>query len=330
MCTMITGSSGFVGLALTEHLLNQGETVVGFDRSAIPDYARKVFSSTPGTFIPTLGDVRDEEEIREVVRRYAPGRLVIMAAITPNQEREKSAARSIYDINVGGAISALSAAAEFNLEKVVFISSGAVYGDSGRTHTSLTEDTTPLKPETLYGMSKRAAEDALIRLADIYSMPLAVGRIGTCFGPWEQDTGVRDTLSAPLQTLSLARQSRTAILPREGTRDWLYVRDAAKAIATLLERPHWQHSHYNLGTNHQWSIAQLCDRLTTDYPEFKWRLASPQEASNVHFYSDYDRAPLDISRLAKECHFTPDYDLKNAITDYQQWIKESGEDLIDA
>ncbi|WP_312233233.1 NAD-dependent epimerase/dehydratase family protein [Stutzerimonas nitrititolerans] len=330
MTTLITGSSGFVGLALAEHLLATGETVIGFDRSPPTEAASGAFAALPGRFVFSIGDVRDADAVRAVMSEHRPQRVVTLAAITANEARERHAAQTIFDVNVGGVLAVINAAADTGVERVLHASSGSVYGRSGRSPAALREEDTPLLPEGLYGMSKRAAEEAAMRLGAIRGLPLVVGRLGTCFGPWEADTGVRDTLSPPLQVLVRARDGETAILPRAGRRDWLYVRDVAEAMATLLDQPSWAYTIYNLAAGFEWSLADWCACIAPRYPDFSWRLAESGERPNIDYFADYERASMAIQRLLGDSTFRPRFGLTEAIADYHQWIREHGTELSGA
>lgn len=190
MATLITGASGFVGLALTEHLLAHGKAVVGFDLALPPARAQQVFATLPGRYEAVQGDVRDSAPLINTLRHYGVDRLVALAAITADAQRERTAPQSIFDVNVGGVSSAVSAAAACGVKRVVLGSSGSVYGASGMAPAPLDEVLTPLQPEGLYGISKMAAELAAVRLAELHGIDLVVGRLGTCFGPWEAATDV--------------------------------------------------------------------------------------------------------------------------------------------
>ncbi len=319
MSTLITGCSGFAGLALAEHLLVAGQEVVGYDLSMPSAAALAVFQGLPGRFSAVQGDVCDEAALRDVMLRYQPRHVVAMAAITADARREIAMPQRIFEVNVGGALAAVSVAAQCGVQRVLYVSSGSAYGASGRAAGRLHEDSSPLMPESLYGMSKRAAEEAVQRLAALHGLPLVVGRLGTCFGPWEADTGVRDTPSAPLQIMRLAQQGRPVVLPRDSKRDWLYVRDAAAAMACLLDAT-CQHSVYNLAAGYEWSIVQWCEHLAASEPGFAWSMANAETAANIDYYADYDRASMDISRLLADTAFVPSFDLEPALDDFRVWL----------
>lgn len=320
MKTLITGCSGFVGLALAEHLLAAGEDVLGFDLSPVPPVALAMFSELPGRFVALQGDVRDAAQLRQAMQSHRPQRVVSLAAITADAQRERLAPQAIFEVNVGGVLAAISAAADCGVSKLVHISSGSVYGATGREPAMLDESTSALAPEGLYGMSKRAAEEAARRLAQLRGLALVIGRLGTCFGPWEADSGLRDTLSAPLQLLHAARRSEAAVLPRDSRRDWLYVRDAAQAIACLLAQASYRYPIYNLAAGFEWRLGQWCELLQARNPNFQWRLAEPGEAASIDLYADYDRASMNIQRLRDDTGFVPRFGLVAADQDFHHWL----------
>lgn len=323
MKTFISGASGFVGLALVEHLLAAGEEVVGYDLAPPSAQARELWQGLPGRFSLVQGDVCDEAALRDAMARHQPTQVVSLAAITADVQRERATPQRIFAVNVGGALAVVSAAAHTGVQRVLHISSGAAYGASGRGSASLHEERSALLPEGLYGMSKRAAEEAVQRLAALHGVPLVVGRLGTCFGPWETDSGVRDTPSAPLQVVRLAHQGREVVLPRDSRRDWLYVRDAAAAMACLLGA-RCRHAVYNLAAGFEWRMAQWCECLAARDAGFSWRFADACTPANIHYYADYDRASMAIDRLRADTAFEPRFDLVAACDDFLGWWRRHG------
>ena len=74
----------------------------------------------------------------------------------------------------------------------------------------------------LYGLTKRAAETILPRIAVTQGVNFTAARLGSVYGPWEYATGVRDTLSPMLQVLECARAGREAVLGPPWRGDYIY------------------------------------------------------------------------------------------------------------
>jgi UDP-glucuronate 4-epimerase len=319
MSAFITGAAGFVGLAVTEALLLRGERVTGFDLSPLSEHAHKTFARLPGSSRHVIGDVCDAQGLKAALRESDANCVLNLAAVTAGIARETGDAEGVIRVNVGGAAAALEAAAACGVRRVLHLSSGSVYGASGRNVAVLTEDT-PLRPEQLYGITKQAAEAVALRLAELHRLDLSIGRLGTCFGRWEYSTGARDTPSAPYQIVQAARSGRAAILPRSHLRDWLYARDAAAAVLELLYARGRRHRIYNLAAGFMWSMADFCARLQQACAGFEWRFAQAGEPANIDYYAPYDRAPMANERLRADTAFLPRYNLEEALADYLQWL----------
>ena len=319
MSAFVTGAAGFVGLAVTEALLMRGESVTGFDLSPLSEHAHKTFAGLPGSFRHLIGDVCDAGGLKAALRESGANCVLNLAAVTAGPDREIGDAAGVIRVNVGGAAAALEAAAACGVRRVLHLSSGSVYGASGRDAAVLTEDT-PLRPEQLYGITKQAGEAVALRLAELHRLDLSIGRLGTCFGRWEYATGARDTPSAPYQVVQAARSGTAAILPRSHLRDWLYARDAAAAVLELLYARSRRHRIYNLAAGFMWSIADFCAGLQQAGAGFQWRFAQPGEAANIDYYAPYDRVPMVNERLRADIGFLPRYNLDEALADYLQWL----------
>jgi len=313
--TLVTGTSGFVGLAVAEALVARGDTVVAFDRAPLPEEARSRLASLPGRIIPVEGDVRSRSDLANAFAAAPVGRVLHAAVITAGQERERRDAETIVSVNLLGAIAVLEAAVAHRVRRLVYPSSVAVYGRPAEGDAAFTEDGTWPRPVLLYGITKLAAEQALARLARAHGLSFAAARLASLFGPWERDTGVRDTLSPHLSAIGCALAGREAVLNPPTRGDHLYVRDAARGLIGLLDSPALAHDLFNLGSGRATSVAEFCDALAARVRGFRWRLARDGEEANVVTHVPFDRPPMDISRLAAATGFAPRFDLDAAAAD---------------
>src|SRR5258705_4105361 len=196
MAAFVTGAAGFVGLAVTEALLMRGERVIGFDLFSVSEHARRTFAGLPGRFEQIMGDVCHAEGLKVALRQSDANCVLNLAAVTAGTSREIADPVGVVRVNIGGAAATVEAAAACGIRRVLHLSSGSVYGASGRDVGLLTEDT-PLRPEQLYGITKQASEAVALRLADLHRLPPLLGRPRPCFRPWESATRARDTPRAP-------------------------------------------------------------------------------------------------------------------------------------
>ena len=332
MSVLITGATGFIGVNLAEALLARGDTVVLVSRRSIrpdpatspratPPAAFEVLSRLPGTLHVVQGDVTDEAAMDRIFAEYQPHKVIHGAAITPGTAREREQARLTSEVNYMGTLSLLEAARRSRVVRFVYLSSGAVYGLSAFATEELDEEATIPLPDTIYSITKYAGERLSLRFRHIWDMDVVAARIGTAFGPWEWDTGVRVTLSIILQVTTHAVHGREAVLPDiVGRKDWVYGRDVAAATLAILDAPNLSHEVYNLGPGVAWTVDDWCARLAAAFPGFSHRRAREGEEPNVR-YGTPDRAPFAIRRLVEDVGYQPRFGLEESFADYMAWIE---------
>lgn len=322
---LVTGGAGFVGLNLTEALLGRGDHVVVFGReAALPPEADSVFRALPGRLEVIQGDVQDAAALRAVFARFRPDGVLPFAAVTAGPAREAAAPRLVVDTNFGGVIATLEAAREAGcVRRVVLPSSAAVYGESAYTHTVLDEVSTPCAPISLYGVTKFSVERGGLRLAGLWGLDAVAARIGATFGPWERDTGMRDTLSPHLALAQAALRGAEAVLPPAPlpAYDWVYVRDLVAGLLALLDHAAPPHRVVNLASGQDWSGAMLacCEVLAGRFPGFRARHAAPGEAAGIVFQDVKPRGVLSVARAA-DFGWRPRFAPVEAYADYASWL----------
>jgi nucleoside-diphosphate-sugar epimerase len=319
MAILVTGATGFVGLALSSHLAEAGEFVIMLADRPPPDELAKQLPVDRHRIV--IGDVRQAADIAGACGSDAIDAVVHLAAITAGPQREAAAPESIAAVNVGGTIAVLKAMAERKPRRIVHVSSASVYGDADAGPSgSFAAGATFPKPASLYGITKLAGEQAALRLGDVLGLDVRAVRLSAVFGPWEYETGVRDTMSPHWQVLGHAAAGRPAILPRPIRMDWLYVRDAAAGIAAVLGKRGMQQRVVDLGGGAVFDVLQWADAIGRHRSNIVCRVAGPGEEPNVRYFMAKDRTPLDNTAIERETGFRPGYDLQSAAADYAGWL----------
>src|SRR4051812_40941310 len=217
------------------------------------------------------GDVTDTPRLEALMREHRVGAVWHGAAITAGLEREKREASRILEVNVLATIRALEAAARAGVRRFVYPSSSAVYGATAFEGAEPVGEDEPLRPLNLYGISKVAAEGAVLRLGSALGVEVCAGRINAVFGPHERDTGLRDTLSPHLQMVAMAKEGGEAILARDADRDWIYAPDVAQAFVAMLEAPAVPALAMNVTQGRLWPLEIMARALAEYFPGFRWR-----------------------------------------------------------
>ncbi len=319
MRTLIFGGTGFVGLNIAERLLTDGQDVLLFDQTALPDDAASVFAKLPGRLQVVTGDVRYTAAISAVITQGIDA-VVLGSAVTADAPREARDPESILQVNLMPLPSILRACKDAGVRRVVNLSSAAAYGRAVMDVAHVTEESPP-QPTGLYGITKLTSEMIGDRLAGLWGIDFVSLRLSAVFGPWERATGVRDTTSAPFQITQAARLGQPALLPRPGVRDWVYAPDVACAIAEVIKAPALLHRLYNVSSPERWSALDWGQHLASLRPGFECRLVHDGEAPNIDFYASTDRGALSVERLASELGWAARFGMRASAEHLDAWCQ---------
>ncbi|NDC44642.1 MAG: UDP-glucose 4-epimerase GalE [Actinobacteria bacterium] len=144
MTTLVTGGAGYIGSHTVRLLTSQGRDVVVLDSLELGDRSR-----IPG--VPFVeANIADERAIEKACRKYGVQDVIHFAAYKAVGESMEQPLR-YYNNNVAGSIALVHALLANGVERIVFSSSAAVYGNPD--HVPVNEDA-PLRPESVYAETK--------------------------------------------------------------------------------------------------------------------------------------------------------------------------------
>lgn len=231
MRILVTGASGFLGLALSEALAARGHAVIAADLMPPQAYAQAAQA------LPVerrIVDVTEREALRALLSNLRPDAVIHAAAATPDVAREAAGnAAAVVAANVCGTANVVEACAEADTRRVLALSSVAVYGRTLADASSLSEDMAP-RPQTLYAITKSAAETLALRLGTVHGLSVCTPRVGILWGAWEHRTALRATPSPAFAMFEAARAGCDVVLPKRASAPLLHVHAAVEALAALV------------------------------------------------------------------------------------------------
>ncbi len=317
---LVTGAAGFVGLNIVRRIAEAGATVVALGRRA-PD-ADMIRFLTPVAHLVRFaeGDVRDREGLAALVEREGVRRIVHGAAVT-SAEAERDDPASFVDINLGGTLNVLEAARRAAAERVVLISSTAVYGAPADPKRLIREDD-PLQIGGMYSICKQAGEHLCRRYGELYGLSAVVGRLGTAYGVMERPSGSRSAMSQLYTLLHAALEGRTLrIYGADRLRDACYIDDVAEAFCrlTLAERVTYPIYNVSAGTAH--SLREISGTIATLIPGASWVAVESPDDANLVVHPASERGPMSLERLKADLGFTPRFSLTDGLAHYLAWVQ---------
>lgn len=287
MSVLVTGGAGFLGAHVVGVLAAAGSEPVVFD-----DLSTGRSERLPAGVKLIEGDVRDSRALREALGDVRPHAVVHLAA-RPFAVRRQVATVDDVDVNILGALSVVNATVAANVPHFVFASSAAVYGElSGRAAV----ESYVAAPHSANGVAKLAVEGFLRSAGYEQNVTVSILRFANLYGPGSTN----DSVSAVHAFVQCVATDVQPVIDGNGgqTRDFLFVRDAARAVAAVLETR--AAGVMNVGTGSETSIGTLLSMVAkaagVKAPSPIYRTARP---------NDLRRSCLDVSRLFEATGYRP-------------------------
>ena len=318
MSTLITGSTGFVGINLVKYLAELGDHVICFDLTGPDDLTKRFVEPYLNQITFIQGDILDRDTLYPILSHYGIDRIVhaaVFTALLPAIEIRQS--NTIVDINVTGTTNVLELARRLEVNRFLYVSSSSVYGEGLPIGDALFEES-PVKPRNLYAITKYTSELLTNRFAKLHNFEAVVTRLSAPYGPMERVSSHRAVMSEIYNwTGSAARREPIRVAHTNLGRDYTYVADIVSGISTILNANSLKHDIYNVSSGLIYTGAQVISALRRARPEITIENSDPGEFTITR--PESVRGPLDISRLRDEFAFDLNFDLHKGIEAYLQW-----------
>jgi UDP-glucose 4-epimerase len=253
---LVTGAAGFIGSHMVDRLLSAGHSVIGFDNMSTGQ--RHFLESTLAhrQFIFRQADLLDRESLAQAMEA---AELVVHFAANADVRFGTEHPRKDLDQNTIATWNVLEAMREQGCKRIVFSSTGSVYGEPDIFPTP---ETCPFPVQTsLYGASKLAAEGMIQAYCEGFGMQGYIFRFVSILGERYSHGHVFDfwrQLSEHPEHLHVLGNGRQR-------KSYLYVQDCIDGILTALDRANDKVNIFNLGTDEYCevndSIGWICGHL---------------------------------------------------------------------
>jgi dTDP-glucose 4,6-dehydratase len=338
MNLLITGGAGFIGSNVIHHVIDDARVVklVNLDCLTYAGHLQNLESvSSHPKYVFEQVDLRDKVATLGVVERHKITHVMHLAAES-HVDRSISGPGDFVQTNVVGTFNLLEACrnswekrkAESGKRKNEFkfhhVSTDEVYGSLGAT--GLFTETTPYAPNSPYSASK-ASSDFLVRAYHhTYGLPTVITNCSNNYGPFQFPEKL---IPVVIQSV-LARKNVPVYGDGLNVRDWLYVRDHASALWTVLQKGKTGET-YNIGGHNEWANLKIVELICDTIDEF-----APQLGGNsrklISFVTDrpgHDRRyAIDAAKIQRELGWTPAHKFEDGIRetirwylDNQDWVK---------
>ena len=285
-----------LGSALANKLVNEGHEVVGID-----DLSTGKEEVLHEEVLFTRGDVMDRPKLWTLLQEVD---CVFHLAARVSVQESISYPREYNATNVGGTVSLMEAMRDVGVKRVVFASSGAVYGE--QEEQPLREDLSPA-PDSPYAVSKLSAEYYVKTIGQLWGIETVTLRIFNAYGP-----GQHLPPSHPPVIPNYLKQAvgeGTLVIHNSGhqTRDYVFLDDVVRALSSAALAPDVNGKIINVGSGSETSVTALADLVLQ---------VAGTSAEVIHNPSDdggVKRMRADISRARSLLDYRPQVTLKEGL-----------------
>jgi len=247
MRVLVTGGAGFIGSYLVPVLLERGYTVTVLDLAAEP----ATLAGCRESIGYIRGDLGSSADLYRAMMTCRPEGVFHLGAILAGP-CEENPLRG-FQVNFGSTQVLLDACVAQQVRKFFMISSISVFG---RDAPEPVPDHAAKNPETVYGQTKLASEHLLLWYARKHGLDTSALRFTWVFGPG-RTTGIT-ALYSSLVLDAIARGEAITVPNPDERGDWLYVKDAVRAILSAWDAGSLRQRIFNIaGGVH--SIREVVD-----------------------------------------------------------------------
>jgi UDP-glucose 4-epimerase len=247
---LVTGGAGFLGAALANRLIGNGHVVRVIDDLTTGDPSR-----LDPAILFTRGDVADVPKLWTLLQDmdcvyHLAARVSVPESIL--YPREYNA------VNVGGTVAVMEAIRDAGVKRVVFASSGAIYGT--QSHQPVHEDLPP-NPDSPYAVSKLAAEHYVRTIGTLWKIETVCLRIFNAYGPGQPLPPSHAPVIPQFLKQALAGGSIVTFGDGTQTRDFVYVDDVIDALEAAAVARNVDREVINIGSGAETRLDQLVELI---------------------------------------------------------------------
>ena len=302
MKILVTGGAGFIGSHIVDEYISLGHEVCVIDNMI---HGKEV-NVNPKAKLYKI-DIRDKN-IKEIFKGEK-------FDVVCHQAAQISVPNSIKnpfedaDINIMGTLNILECCKDFGVKKIIYPASAAIFGEPLYLPV---DEKHPLNMQCGYGVTKHTIEHYLEVYNKLYGIKYTSFRYANVYGPRQDATGEGGVI-AIFSEKFLENEAPCIFGDGEQTRDFVYVKDVAKANAIALND--LDNELYNVATNYKISVNDLFNVFNKITGNNLKPIYKEERIGDIkNSYMSYDK-------IKEACGWTPKYSLEEGLKETLEFYK---------
>lgn len=253
MKILVTGGAGFIGSHLVDKLLEKGHEVISLDNLSLGRLENIEEARKNPEFKFVKLDILQKDELFKL---FEQEKFEIVFHMAANSDIAKSFENP--DIDFGNTLqttyNVLLAMKEFQVKKIVFASTSAIYGE---TTQKVNENFGPLFPASHYGASKLASEAFIASFCENYGIKAWITRFPNVVG----ERATHGVIFDFINKLRKNPEELEVLGNGEQIKPYLYVKDLVDAILFVFENTDEKINFYNIGVESRTKVKEIANMV---------------------------------------------------------------------
>lgn len=292
---LVTGGSGFIGSHLVDELVSRGHNVSIIDNLSTGNVKN---INKNARFYST--DITDKNSLEKIFKDEHPNYVFHLAA---NTNVPLSVKDPRFDFkSLEGSINIISLSCDYKINRLIYSSSGFIYGNTSKLPISENE---PFQPVSPYAITKISSEYYIRYYHQTKGLPYLIFRFATVYGPRQEKGAMADYISK----LSANKQAE---IYGDGskTRDYIYIKDVVDVFTKMFDlKIITEMPIFNIGTAKETSLKELYFTIAKLLRKSPQPIYKPQRAGELEKYC------LSYKKINRLTSWKPKFNISQGLTE---------------